>query len=308
VRPGSRCWVLLCLILPALSPAARAEVFLSPGLEARFGYTSNRFLEEDAQGSAFTLAAPNLEVSAFLPRDVEIGAVLRYRRTDYLRSGFGHVEEATGRATANRPFGAWTGSLELSAGTYRDPELEDDDSRWVAFAPGVSWLAAPRWSLSLGGSVTATRYDSRDTKDGESQRDTRWEVRPGVLWTPDTNTQLWAELYGELNRSNEPTEEFNGGGVAAGVDLVIFGATRAGAWARYGARAYLEAGDSGEEDRHDAPLSAGAWAAVRLAPWAELTAGTTWMDYRSTEDDEAYRAWTVEGGLRIVYDWEATAE
>ena len=307
MRFGPRRWAFLLLLLPALSPAARAEVFLSPGLEARFGYASNRFLEDEAQGSGFTAAAPSLALTAFLPEDAELEAVLRYGRTDYLRSEFGHVEEFLGRLTATRRFGSWTGSLGASAAAYRDQELSDDDCRWVAFSPGVTWLAGPKWSASLGGSATLTGYDSRETLDGEARRDTRWELRPGLLWTPSANTQFWAELYGEVNRSNEPTEEFDGGGGAFGFDVVFLGAARAGVWARGGTRAYREPLEDGGDDRRDTPLSAGAWAAVRLAPWAELTGSTSWQDYRSTEASEEYTAWTVEGGVRIVYDWEATA-
>jgi len=309
VRPGPPGWALLSLLLlPALSSTARAEVFLSPGLEARTGYTSNRFLEPEEEGSAFTLLTPSLEANLFLPGGSEVLARLSFRRTDYLKTDFGHVQQAQADVTATAPFGALTGSLRVSAGGYWDQGLPEDDSRWVALSPGFSWLATPQFSLSLAGSITATRYDSRETLDGDPQSDTRGEVRPGVLWAPNADTQLWGELYGEVNRSNEPTEEYDGGGLGAGIDITFLGAARAGAWARYGTRAYRESSESSGDDRRDTPFSVGAWGALRLAPWAELTAGATRVDYRSTDDDQDYTAWTVEGGLRFVYDWEVAGK
>jgi len=304
VRAALAAGVLLLFLLPALPRGARAEVFLSPSIEARGGYTSNRFLEPDAQGSSFTQLTPGLELTAFLPKGAELFAALRYHRTDYLEAGFGHVHELAAEAGVTVPMGSLSGSVALSAGSYRDKVLPEDDSRWLALSPSLSWSAGSWVSLSLGGTVTGSRYDSRETLEGDPQEAFRGELRPGVLWVPAPGWRLWAEAYGEMNRSNEAAEEYRGGGGAAGFDATLGTAARVGGWARYGVRDYLEHALGDGETRRDTPLSAGAWAAVRLAPWAELTVEANRIGYRSTEDASDYSAWTVEGGVRFVYDGE----
>ncbi len=304
MRAGPAAGALLLLLLPALPTGARAEVFLSPGLEAGGGYTSNRFQEPDARGSAFTHLTPSLELTAFLPGGTELFARARYDRTDFVEASFGHVQDLGAEAGGAFPLGSLSAALALSVGVYRDQALPEDDARRLSFAPGLSWAAGRGVSLSLGGSATASRYDSRETVDGDPQRELRAELHPGVLWVPAQGWRLWAEGYGERGWSNEPIEEYRGAGGAAGADVLVGTRVRVGGWARLGVREYLADADGDGESRRDTPFSAGAWAALRLAPWVELTAEASRVRYRSTEDASDYTAWSVEGGVRFVYDGE----
>jgi hypothetical protein len=279
-------------------------VFLSPGLEAAAGYASNRFLDGEEEGSAYHRLVPRLELTAFAPAGTEVHLMGIYSLTDYSRSGFEEIEETRGEAAVSTSLGNLTGTLAATVGRYTDGALPDDDSRWVSLEPSVAWAAGQTVTLSLSGAVTATRYDSRDTSDEGNQRDTRWEIRPAGYWMPTSALQVWGEGYGEHNRSNEAREEYSGFGGALGLDAFPLERARVGAWVRYGVRNYRS--DEGS-DRRDTPLSAGLWTAVRLAPWAELTASATWADYQSTDPASEYGAWTGEFGLRFVYDWEATS-
>lgn len=301
-RPGR----LLTPLLLALAPAARAEVFFSPGLEAAGGYASNRFLDSQEDGSAFYRLAPSLTVTTFAAGGAELGLALRHARTAYTESGFGWLAETRGEASISAPLGRATGSLAVSAGLYTDDALPADDARWGTLAPALAWGAGSGVTLSLSTPLTVTRYDSQETARGDEQRDTRWEVRPGVLWVLCPKARLWAQAFGELNRSNEPTEEYEGFGAELGFDARVLDAARVGVWLRYGARDYRD--DGGGESRRDTPLGAGLWAACRLAPWAELTAAASRTHHRSTEGADDYDAWSAEAGLRLVYDWEATGE
>lgn len=303
MKQNPAAWVLLLISLPALPLGARAEVFLSPGLKAKVGYTSNRFQDPAAQGTAFTDLTPSLELTAFLPGSSELLWEARHHRTDYLESGFGHREDTSTELTAIVPAGKLRGSLGLGAGIYRDTELPEDDSRWAAVSPAVSWPASPLVNLFLGGSVLFTRYDSRQALSGSDQRDRLWSLQPGIVWTPAKGWRLWGQAEGEANRSNEPIEEYDAGGGAAGFDAVLGGAARAGGWVRYHVLTYRDSAGEGRERRRDKPFSSGVWAAYRLTPWAEVTAEASRVAHWSTDDANDYTVWNVEGGLRFVYDW-----
>lgn len=295
--------LLACLL--ALSQEVRAQVFLSPGLEAAAGYTSNRFLEPDERGSPYLRLAPSLELTAFRPGGSEVSLGLHYHRTDYGESDFERIEELLAEAGAAVPVGSVRWALGLSVGSYRDRALPHDDARWAAVTPGFSWGPGARLRLSLEASATALRYDSRETLEGDRQEDLRGSLRPGIRWTPAGPMQVWAEGLGELNRSNEALEEYRAAGGGAGFDTTLRPGARAGGWVRYLVRTYRAAAD-GADRRRDTPFSAGVWAAYRLAPWAEVTAEATHLAHRSTDDANDYTAWNVEAGLRFVYDWEVS--
>ncbi len=304
-------WARSPLVVAALSVAlagpagsAGAEVFVSPGLEGVTGYTSNRYQEPDARGSAFTRFSPSLEVTAFGGSGLEGRLSLRYDRTDYLRSGASWLQQVSAEAdiTWSRPEGTW--SVGLSGGTYEDGAIPQDDLAWVRIEPGFARPLLPWLSGSLGLSVTGTRYDSRETLDGDRQTHTLWELRPGISARPRPGTTFWAQVLLQANRSNEPTEEWNGGGISVGGDWVLGGRARVGAHATWRAVRYTETGADGSR-RRDSPVSVGAWGALRLAPWAELTASAGWADSRSTSDPDDYTSWNVQAGVRLVYDWQA---
>lgn len=299
---GTVCLLLTCWA--ALAPEAGAQVFLSPGLDAAAGYTSNRFLEPQEQGSAYLRLAPSLSLTALPPGGSECSLSLGYRRTDFAESGFERIEELTAEAGVAVPWGSARSALGLSVGSYRDRALPEDDARWATITPGVSWAPGSRLHLSLEASATALRYDSRDTLEGDRQEDLRALVRPGVRWAPFGAVQLWAEVFGELNRSNEDLEEYRSAGGTAGLDATLGPGARGGGWARYQVRTYRTPPE-GEDRRRDTPFSAGVWATYRVAPWVEATAEATHLAHRSTDDANDFEVWTVEAGLRLVYDWEA---
>ncbi len=293
---------LLLLLQPATPDGARAEVFLSPGVEAVSGWDSNRFREPGEEGSPFVRLTPSLEAMLFLPGDGEVFLSLGHARTEYERSGFGHVGQTSGQAAVSVPRGSLTATVSLSAGAYRDDVLAEDDVDWVSVSPGVTWGASEGTSVSLAAAVTGLRYDSRETLAGDRETQTRWEVLPGVSWVAREGWRLWIEGSGEINRSNESAEEYEGAGVTGGFDALLLGAGRVGGWFRLGVREYRDDLGSGGESRRDTPVGAGGWATYRLAPWAELTAAAAWTDYRSTDAANDYAVWSVEGGVRFVYD------
>ncbi|MEW6489326.1 MAG: hypothetical protein AB1578_15585 [Thermodesulfobacteriota bacterium] len=303
---GTLCLFLACWA--ALSHEVRAQVFVSPGLEAAAGYTSNRFLEPDHRGSPYLRLAPSLTLTALpsggsefsLP---ELSLNVGYHRTDFAESGFEHIEELTAEGSVALPSGSARSALGLSVGTYRDRALPGDDARWAAIAPSFSWTPGRQLHVSLEASATALWYDSRDTLEGDRQEDLRGLLRPGLRWAPSGPVQLWAEAFGDINRSNEDLEEYRAAGGAAGLDATLGPGARGGGWARYQVRTYRTQAD-GADRRRDTPLSAGIWAAYRLAPGIEVAAEATHLAHRSTDDANDYRVWNVEAGLRLVYDWE----
>lgn len=302
---------ILCLLLAcsaALPHEVRAQVFLSPGLEAAAGYTSSRFLEPDDRGSPYLRLAPSLTLTALPTGGSEISLPefslsVGYHRTDFSESGFEGIEEVTAEGSVAVPSGRVRSALGLSVGRYQDRALPGDDARWAAITPGFSWTPGTQLHLSLEASATALRYDSRDTLEGGRQEDLRGLLRPGIRWAPPGPVQLWGEVFGELNRSNEDLEEYRAAGATAGLDATLGPGARGGGWARYQVRTYLTQAD-GADRRRDTPLSAGVWAAYRLAPWVEVAAEATHLAHRSTDDANDYAAWNVEAGLRLVYDWE----
>ncbi len=300
---GSLVAAVFALILAGPTGPAGAELFVSPGIEGVTGYTSNRYQEPDARGSAFTRVSPSLELTAFGDGGAEGRVSLRYDRTDYLRSGASRIQQASAEAglTWDRPGGTW--SVALSGGTYEDGAVPEDDLAWIRFEPGFARPLLPWLSGSLGLSVTGTRYDSRQTGDGDRQVHTLWELRPGLSARPRPKVTLWAQGLVQAKRSNEPTEEWNGGGLSVGGDWVVGGRARVGIHARWQTLRYTESADDGSR-RRDTPVSVGAWGAVRLAPWAELTASAGWTDSRSTSDPDDYTAWNAQAGVRLVYDWQ----
>jgi len=302
-RGGLARVVFLILVLqPAAPDRSRAEAFLSPGLEAVFGWDSNRFREPGEEESSFVRLTPSLEALFFLPADGEVFLSLGHARTEYARSDFGHVGQTSGQATVSVPRGALTTTVSLSAGAHRDDVLPEDDVDWLSASPGVTW-GLPRGVLvSAAAAVTGLRYDSRETLAGNRETQTRWEVLPGLAWAPRDDWRLWIEAVGEINRSNESAEEYAGAGVTGGVDATLLGAGRAGGWVRLGVREYRDDLGSGGESRRDTPVGVGGWAVYRLAPWAELTTAAAWTDYRSTDAANDYTVWSVEGGVRFVYD------
>lgn len=305
---GTLCLFLACWA--ALCHEVRAQVFVSPGIEAAAGYTSNRFLEPDDRGSPYLRLAPSLALTALpaggsetsLP---ESSLNFGYHRTDFAESDFEAIEELTAQGSVAVLLGSVRSALGLSVGRYRDRALPEDDARWAAITPGLSWTPGARLHVSLEASATALRYDSRQTREGDRQQDLRGLLRPGIRWVPSGPVQLWTEVFGELNRSNEDAEEYRAAGGAAGLDATLGSGARGGGWARYQVRTYRTQSD-GSDRRRDTHLSAGLWAAYRLAPWVEVTAEATHMANWSTDGANDYQVWNVEAGLRMVYDWEAS--
>lgn len=298
---------LLILLPTPVLPSAWAEVFLSPGLEARGGYTSNRFLEPGSEGSAFTFVAPSLELTWFGPRTTELSLSIRHQRTDYLRSGFSSVRETVGQGSLSRFFGLYAAALDIEVGTYDDGALPLDDSDWFRFVPSVSRDLTEQLTGSLAASVTGTRYENRETSGGDRQTEVHWRASPGLTWAASAAWSVWGTASLDLNRSNEDSEDYWGGGVTLGADYWSHGSTRIGGWVSGRVLEYNEEDPVEEQDRRDTPLGAGGWVAFRVAPWAELTAETRYLRYYSTEDASDYTLWSVDAGLRVVYDWDASA-
>lgn len=295
---GLRWAALLLLVAPAT--CAGADGFLSPLFDAAGGYTSNRFLEPDAEGSWYWRAVPGLEASWFGADDLEVTARATYATTGYLRSGFGRIRQVSGETELHKGFPAGAASLTLSGGTYEDSSLPEDDAWWVGVDPQLSWDPSGVLAASLGLSATHTRYESRRTADGGDQAETLWGIRPGLRWTPFPQVSLWVEASGEYNASNEDAEDFSAAGVAVGGDASWSNGAKAGVWAEWRLRRYADG------DRHDTPLGIGARASLRPAPWAELFGTATWYRLDSSEAESAYETWGVEGGVRFVYDWQVS--
>ncbi len=284
-----------------LAPLARAQVFLSPGLEGGAGYLSNRYAEPGADGSGFWRAAPGLELAAFGPDGLEGWISVRYEHTGFTRPGFSYRRRVSGWGGA-----AWRGrqaevSGGVGAGLYEDGAVPADDLRWFRIESSAARDLEGGWQVSLAFALETDRYASRRTLEGDLQRDDLWEIRPGVRFRFSERVSAWAELRLDGLRSNEPTEEWSGSGISAGMEGK-WGPLRAGwdagvRWLRY--RTGPAPGSGG---RTDTPVWAEGWAAFRIAPALELTASAGWTGVRSTDPAEDYDTWRVEAGLRVVYD------
>jgi hypothetical protein len=249
-----------------------------------------------------------LEVTWFGPGGIEGDLSLRHVHTDYLRSGFTSARETTGKIAVLKPFGRFEGALSLAAGSYEDDSLPEDDAVWVELSPMIRRELNLALSTSISFSVSRVRYDSRANADGDHQTETHWQARPGFRWTPAPAVAIWGEGMLDANDANEDTEDYVAAGATAGLDLSYGGIASTGAWAQWLVREYPERFPDGSEDRRDTPLSLGVWVDLRLLPWAELTGAGQWLRYRSTESESDYDSWSLEAGLRLVFDWKATGE
>lgn len=282
-----------------MSSPARGEWYLSPGLGASGGYTSNRFEESGGTGSSYSLIAPSLDLTWLGPESAEGSIALAYARTDYLESGAGSAEKmSVGVLGANR-FGGTFASLTFFGGVFEDSEQPWDDFSWLGLSPTASWKLSKTTSAQLGASIAHKWYDSRQTFAGRDQADTTAEAVPAFRWwglTPALT--FWSDLPLAYNDSNADQDDYWSAGAGVGVDIAPAGPVLFGLWARWARLDYRQV------DRTDTPVSAGAWCTYRLAPWAELTASGTWLDNRSTVDSSDYTVWLANAGIRFIHDWK----
>ena len=78
---------------------------------------------------------------------------------------------------------------------------------------------------------------------------------------------------------------------------------RGGIWTRWNRRRYGDRPTESGGVSTDTPVTVSAWGSLGLTPWAELTFSGRWTDHASDDPFDDYRVWTMEAGLRLLYDW-----
>jgi len=276
---------------------AEDSVFIvSPSLNTKIGFESNRYLDETEDGSGYGVFTPSVSLSVFDSTQNEYEVKLRHSQTRYLRDEFGKIDNSALSFSATKYAADAETSISLELSRYSDSELPADDHLRLQLAPSASFFPSNRLTLSVYSGARAARYDSAENQDGEALLDWRFWLEPEASWLPSTmqdSLKISFSLYLEAGNSNQIDGSWQWFGASAG-------ASRDYGPGRYGVSASWKTGNY--EDATSQETTATLWGRRRFQSWLEATAGGGFQTTRFSDGDGDYDAYWLEAGLEIFYD------
>ncbi len=303
-------WRVACVLLtPQMGYAA--DVFLSPRLSLHMGYENNRYSTSSSltntEGAAFFSATPALGLHVLSDKGSELTLGGSITRIDYLDSDFEYREGGEVHAEWFQSAAPFEGSLRVAGGYSSDAAVPEDDLRWLAVLPTLTYaLPAPHWEWSAQAYLGWTDYDTRLTYDGDAQSDIAGEFSTGLHWLPTVQLTLWSTLYVEGNHSNEESSRYQGAGVGLGASYWTSPRGQLSALIRGGIRTYPEVQDESGLwlERNDTPLNAEISYTHRLAPWLDFFCSGSWQASGSDQPENDVDSWSLRVGVLFAQDYE----
>lgn len=287
------------------------NVFFAPRLTLETGYDDNRFgvpaSFTNMESSAFLRTTPALNLHFLCDNGSELVLGASASRMEYLRSNLDHRDDANAYLEWWRVSVPLEGGLRLAGGFARDAAVPEDDLFWFAAIPTLRYaLPAPEWQLNMQIRLDLVDYDSRLTANGDAQRDTAAEIRPGLRWIPSRDLSVWSEFYLEANESNEDSAGYTGAGLAFGASYWLSPRNQLDASVQTGARTFEAYPDAAGAmiDRRDTPLSVHVVFTHRLCPWLDIFCAASWQTTGSNQSDQDTDSGTILIGTTFAQDFE----
>jgi hypothetical protein len=289
------------MVLQVVSCLA-GEYYITPRLSLSAGFDSNRMrVENDKEGSAFFEAAPGLALLFIPAADLELKADVSYAPRVFAGSEKGNQSTADGGIGAVWRHQSFVYEVWAGGGVYRDSEIPNDDVRWLYVAPSAGWLYTEGRQVYGRINLSHSRYDSRQTYEGEDEKGTFFSGVAGWYTVLGEQADLWIEGYYENFSANEPVDEYYTIGAATGIGRRVNETGRVDVGLRYGYQTYPN--DSSGITEHEAhPVRVSAQYAHRLSDWASLELLARWERLPTSDVSGEYEQWLAAAG--IVLSWE----